>query len=239
MPTLMDRASRLRRLIHSVSSGLRWLPPTVARLTVGWIFLQSGLGQAPRPAQGRSPSSAELGIPAPQFQAPLAATAEFVCGALLLVGLFTRVATLPLIATMIVAILTAKKADIHELSDLFGMGEYLYIVLLLWLGAYGAGPISIDALFARRLERRERPVPGRTADRPQDFSAKVAAAAPKGRPFRVQRFRHRSKRPNPPDSARSHRSRPSRASPRARSFSSPRARSSVPAFRFRPRVPSR
>ncbi len=157
MPTLMDRASRLRRLIHSVSNRLRWLPPTVARLTVGWIFLQSGWGKLNDLPKVIAYFS-DLGIPAPQFQAPLAATAELVCGALLLAGLFTRVASLPLIATMLVAILTAKKEEIHELSDLFGMAEYLYIALLLWLGAYGAGPISLDALFARRLDSMERPV---------------------------------------------------------------------------------
>lgn len=146
----------LRRWIHSVSNSLRWLPPTVARLTVGWIFLQSGWGKL-----NNLPKVigffTDLGIPAPQIQAPIAATAELVCGALILVGLFTRVATLPLIVTMIVAILTARKADIHELSDLFGMAEYLYIALLLWLGAFGAGPLSLDAIFARRMDRDERP----------------------------------------------------------------------------------
>lgn len=162
MPTFMDRASRLRRLVHSVSSRLRWLPPTVARLTIGWVFLQSGWGKLTN-LQKVVGFFTELGIPAPQFQAPLAATAEFLCGALILIGLFTRVATLPLIVTMTVATLTARKGDIHELSDLFGVVEYLYIVILLWLGAFGAGPISLDAVFARRLERDERPVPGRSA----------------------------------------------------------------------------
>ncbi|MEX0879670.1 MAG: DoxX family protein [Thermoanaerobaculia bacterium] len=160
MPTLVDHASRLRRLVHSVSSGLQWLPPTVARITVGWIFLQSGWGKLndlPKVVAFFS----DLGIPAPQFQAPLAATAEFVCGALLLAGLFTRVASLPLIGTMIVALLTALRAEIHSASDLFGLSEYLYIVILLWLGAYGAGPLSLDAVIAKRLERRERPVPRR------------------------------------------------------------------------------
>jgi putative oxidoreductase len=150
----------MRRLVNSVSSSLRWLPPTVARLTIGWVFLQSGWGKLhdlPKVVGFFT----ELGIPAPQFQAPLAATAEFVCGALILIGLFTRVATLPLIVTMTTAILTAKRADIHELSDLFGMGEYLYICLLLWLGAYGAGPVSLDAVFARKREREERPQPAR------------------------------------------------------------------------------
>ena len=46
----------------------------------------------------------------------------------------------------------------HELSDLFGTSEYLYIALCLWLGAYGAGPISLDAVIARRLEASERPL---------------------------------------------------------------------------------
>lgn len=163
MPSLMDRASRLRRLIHSISTGLQWLPPLVARITIGWVFLQSGWGKLhdlPKVVAFFT----SLGIPAPQFQAPLAATAELVCGALILVGLWTRVATLPLIVTMVVAILTALRGNIHELSDLFGVSEYLYIALLLWLGAYGAGPFSIDAIFARRLDRGERPVAGRQGE---------------------------------------------------------------------------
>ncbi len=153
--------SHLRRLVRSVSTRLQWLPPTVARLTVGWVFVQSGWGKLHNLPKVVA-FFTELGIPAPQFQAVLAATAEFACGVLILIGLLTRVASLPLIVVMTVALLTAKKADIHELSDLFGMGEYLYIALLLWLGAYGAGPISLDAIFARRLDDGGA-VPGRAA----------------------------------------------------------------------------
>jgi putative oxidoreductase len=161
MPSLTDRISRLRHLILKVSASLRWLPPTVARLTLGWIFLPSGWGKLndlPKVVGFFT----ELGIPAPRLQAPLAAGTEFLCGALMLLGLCTRLASLPLIGTMIVAILTAKRGELHELSDLFGFAEYLYIVLCLWLGAYGAGPISLDAFFAKRLERNERPVPGQS-----------------------------------------------------------------------------
>ncbi|MEP6993084.1 MAG: DoxX family protein [Acidobacteriota bacterium] len=160
MAAATDRISRLRRVILRVSSSLQWLPPTVARLTVGWIFLQSGWGKLhdlPKVVAFFT----QLGIPAPQFQAPLAAGSEFLCGALMLLGLATRLASLPLIVTMVVAILTAKKAEIHELSDLFGMSEYLYIVLCLWLGAFGAGPLSLDALLARRFERDEQTIPER------------------------------------------------------------------------------
>lgn len=160
MPTMPDRISRLRRLILRVSASLHWLPPTVARLTLGWIFLQSGWGKL-----HSLPKVIEffrsMGIPAPEIQAPFVAFMEFLCGALLLLGLCTRLASLPVIVIMVVAIETAKKADIHELSDLFGAAEYLYIALALWLGAYGAGPISLDAVVARRLEHHERPAGGR------------------------------------------------------------------------------
>ncbi len=162
MPTLPDRAARLRRLVRSVSDRLRWLPPTVARLTIGLVFLQTGWGKVTN-IQKVVGFFTELGIPAPELQARLAASAELVCGSLILIGLFTRVATLPLIVTMTVAILTARRGDIHELTDLLGMEEYLFIVALLWLGAYGAGPLSLDALFARRLGSGERPV-ARTAE---------------------------------------------------------------------------
>ena len=158
MPTLTDRVSRLRRLILRVSSGLRWLPPTVARLTLGWIFLQSGWGKLHNLPKVIA-FFTELGIPAPQIQARLSSSTELLCGVLMLLGLCTRLASLPLIGVMTVAILTAKRAELHELSDLFGFAEYLYIVLCLWLGAYGAGPLSLDAFFAKRFERTERPVP--------------------------------------------------------------------------------
>jgi putative oxidoreductase len=163
MPSLTDRVSQLRRLILRVSTTLRWLPPTVSRLTLGWIFLQSGWGKLndlPKVVAFFT----DLGIPAPQFQAPLAAGTELLCGALLIVGLWSRLASLPLIGTMLVAILTARRAEIQELSDLFGFAEYLYIVLCLWIGAYGAGPLSLDHLLARRLERQERPLPLRARE---------------------------------------------------------------------------
>jgi putative oxidoreductase len=143
--------AKMRRWIHSVADRLKWLPPTVARLTLGWIFLQSGWGKLHNLPKVVA-FFTELGIPAPQIQAPFSAFMEFACGALLLVGLLTRLASLPLIAIMVVAIVTAKKGDIHELSDLFGFSEYLYIALLAYLAAYGAGPLSLDRLFAGRLE---------------------------------------------------------------------------------------
>ena len=146
----------LRRLVLRVAAALRWLPPTVARLTIGWVFLQSGWGKLHN-LEKVVGFFTSLGLPAPGFQARLVACTELVCGALILLGLATRVASIPLIITMIVALCTALKADIHSLGDLFGTSEFLYIALLLWLGAYGAGPVSLDRVIAARLDERERP----------------------------------------------------------------------------------
>jgi len=141
----------LRRLVLRVSAGLRWLPPTLTRLVIGWVFLQSGWGKL-HSLEKVTAFFTQLGIPAPEFQAKLVACTELVCGALILVGLATRIATIPLMITMVVALMTALKSDIHGLSDLFGVSEFLYIALLAWLGVYGAGPLSLDRIIAGKLD---------------------------------------------------------------------------------------
>lgn len=148
----------LGRRTRSLAVRLRWLPPTIARLSVGWVFLRAGSG-ALRKLPGVVAYFESLGIPMPRFLAPLVAEVECVCGMLLIFGLGTRLAGLPLIVTMAVAILTAKRAEIHALSDLFGLPEYLYVLLCLWLSAYGAGPISLDRLFARHFDGRQSGAP--------------------------------------------------------------------------------
>ena len=95
----------------------------------------------------------ELGIPHAELQAPFVAGTELVCGTLVLIGLCTRLAGVPLIVTMIVAIATAQKENVHGLADLFGLIEWCYVALLFWLAVAGAGPLSLDALLVRWAER--------------------------------------------------------------------------------------
>jgi len=100
---------RIRDFVLDVAAKFDWLPGLVARLTLGGIFCADGVGQAsqPRQSHGIFPFA---GIPAPQIQAPFASGMEFLCGGLVLIGLFTRVAAVPLIVIMAVAIKTAKWA---------------------------------------------------------------------------------------------------------------------------------
>ena len=132
-----------------VAGHFNWLPPLLARLTVGLIFFQSGWGKLHN-LQMVTDYFTELGIPAPALQATFASATEFVCGTLLLAGLATRYAAVPLIIVMLVALRTALWDQIDSLGSLFGIAEYLYIALLVGIATYGGGPVSIDHLLERR-----------------------------------------------------------------------------------------
>jgi putative oxidoreductase len=148
----MDALLRIRRLVHAVADRVAFLPPLLARIAIGVVFIGTGWGKLHNLDKITS-FFTELGIAAPGFNAVLVSTAELVCGALLLVGLFTRIAAVPLAVVMTVAIVTAKRRDISGLSDLLGFVETLYIVLLAWLATAGAGPISLDRVLVRALRR--------------------------------------------------------------------------------------
>lgn len=145
--------TRVSAVIDQVQRRLAWLPASAARITVGWIFLQSGWGKLHN-LEGVVKFFSDLGIPAPRLQAPFIAGTELLGGALLLLGLATRFAALPLVGVMAVAIVTALRDQIGSLSDLFGLAEFCYIVLLSGLAVFGAGPLSLDALLRRRLSER-------------------------------------------------------------------------------------
>jgi putative oxidoreductase len=153
MSRILDIAFDLHRLAARVGSSFSWLSPTVARLTVGFVFFQSGWAKLHDLATVTDYFT-QLGLPAPAFQALLASTTEFVCGSLLLLGLATRFAAVPLIITMVVALRTALWDQIDSLGSLFGLAEFLYIALLLWLATAGPGPFSIDWLIERARDQR-------------------------------------------------------------------------------------
>jgi putative oxidoreductase len=141
---------RILERLQSFARRLEPLGPTLARLTVGLVFIATGWGKL-----HRLPEIAawfdELHIPAPALNARVASSTEFFGGALVLLGLGTRLAALPMAFTMVVAILTAKRAEIDGLTTLVGFEEWSYLVLLLWLVVAGGGPLSLDRLIGPRL----------------------------------------------------------------------------------------
>jgi putative oxidoreductase len=131
-------------------SQLNWAPRLLAQISIGLVFVESGWGKL-----HSLPKVIEyfesLHIPAAQIQAPMVAGIEFGCGALILVGLATRIAALPLVGTMVVAIITAKAAEFETWTDVFGISEFLMIVILGYLICYGASPLSLDHLIKRKV----------------------------------------------------------------------------------------
>jgi len=119
------------------------------RLLVGWVFVSEGIQKFLFPAQLGVDRFEKINIPAPHLMAPLVGTVEIVCGCLLLVGLFVRVASIPLLGVISVAILTTKfpmlaKAGVwamlHEARTDFSM-----LLGLVFLMIAGAGSLSLDA----------------------------------------------------------------------------------------------
>ena len=143
---------------------LAFIGPTLARLTVGLVFIGTGWGKL-HSLGDVTDFFASLHIPAPGFNARLAASTEFFGGILVLVGLGTRLASLPLAFTMVVAILTAKRADISGLTALVGFEEWSYLVFFIWLAVAGAGPLSLDNLVDALAARPPR-VPGAGLPKP-------------------------------------------------------------------------
>ena len=140
---------KLRQMILPYIEKFDWLPGLAARLCIGLTFIGTGWGKLHHLDKVIA-FFTSLGIPAANIQAPFVACVELGCGALVLVGLATRLAAFPLIGTMVVAILTAKRGDIHELNDLLFMPELLCIVLLLWLIVKGAGDVSVDRVLTTK-----------------------------------------------------------------------------------------
>ena len=126
-----------------VAGWVSWLAPLAARITVGWVFLWSGWEKLQiLPTMVKR--FAEWGIPAPEIMAPLASGIEFVGGTLLLVGLLTRFAAVPMMIVMVVAIASAKWADVDSLETFLGFEEVSYFVMFAWLAIAGPGPVSVD-----------------------------------------------------------------------------------------------
>jgi putative oxidoreductase len=118
------------------------------RLLVGGVFLAEGIQKFLFPATLGLGRFIKIGIPAPQLFAPFVGVVEIVCGTLLIVGLFTRLAAIPLIINISVAIVTTKIpmlfragfwSTVHEART-----DYCMLLGLVFLLLVGSGPFSMD-----------------------------------------------------------------------------------------------
>jgi putative oxidoreductase len=132
-----------------VAQHLQWLAALFARIVVGWVFMWSGWGKLHN-LPAITENFVGWHIPAPHILAPFVSGVEFFGGIFLLLGLMTRISAGALGVTMIVAIASAKWADVDSLETLLGFDETEYLALFLWLAIAGAGTVSLDRLLGRR-----------------------------------------------------------------------------------------
>jgi len=137
------------------------------RMLVGGVFLAEGVQKFLYPNEVGAGRFAKIGIPNPDVMGPFVGVVEILCGALILVGLFTRLAAIPLIINMLVAILSTKIPILlghgfwsFSLRSLPYYGfwgfahetrtDFAMLLGSLFLLLVGAGAWSLDARLSRR-----------------------------------------------------------------------------------------
>jgi len=130
-------------------------PATVLiRLMVGWVFMSEGIQKFLFPVALGVGRFAKIGIPAPEFFGPFVGVVEIVCGGLLIVGLLTRLASIPLLIDIVVAIATTKIPMLPK-SGFWGTmhearTDFCMLLGLIFLLMVGSGTLSFDERFSRQ-----------------------------------------------------------------------------------------
>lgn len=131
-----------------------WKAVVLIRVLVGWVFLSEGIQKFLFPDSLGVGRFVKIGIPRPQVMAPFVGVVEMVCGFLLLLGLITRLATVPLLIDISVALYSTKIitlakngfwGTLHEARTDVSMLLGLIFLLLV-----GAGAWSLDLWLAER-----------------------------------------------------------------------------------------
>jgi putative oxidoreductase len=142
--------------LATISVAERWLAPLVfllIRLWMAEIFFRSGLLKIQNLSGAIFLFSDVHPVPLlpPWLAAYLATAVELVCPVLLVLGLATRLAALPMLIMVLVIQFVVGAADpAFQLTE-----HYYWMFLLAVIITKGAGTLSIDQLLARRLAGRQ------------------------------------------------------------------------------------
>jgi uncharacterized membrane protein YphA (DoxX/SURF4 family) len=136
----------------------------LVRLMVGAVFLSEGIQKFLFPAEVGAGRFATIGIPSPEIVAPFVGCFEIACGTLVLLGLFTRLAVVPLIVIMLTAIATTKVPILME-HGFWKMAheartDWSMLLGSLFLLVVGAGRWSIDGILGKQRSDARPEQPG-------------------------------------------------------------------------------
>lgn len=138
------------------------------RFTWGWQMAQSGWGHLTH-VQKTVEAFEGWGVPLPHLSVYVSGLTELIGGTLLMLGLATRLISLPLVFNFIVAIVAASRSDIagafHKQGVLAGWDQIVndtafpMLILSLVMLAFGPGTVSIDCILGRTIGRTTRAEP--------------------------------------------------------------------------------
>src|SRR5437879_8973982 len=117
----MSWAERIDEALDRLTRA-QWIPQLLMRLFVGYFFLESGWGKIHN-LDSFTERFAGWGIPAPAFNAALSGWTEFLGGTLIVLGLFTRLVSIPMFINMLVATLAVKLKKVDGLDDFVELDE--------------------------------------------------------------------------------------------------------------------
>jgi putative oxidoreductase len=122
----------------------------VIRLYWGWQFHTTGWGKLSN-IGATTQHFIDWGLPFPRVNVILAGTTECFGGLLLLLGLCSRLVSIPLVFTMVVAYLTADKDALHAFfsdPDKFVSADpFLFMLAAALVLVFGPGCFSLDRVF--------------------------------------------------------------------------------------------
>ena len=128
----------------------QWIPALLVRLFVGYFFFETGWAKVGS-LDAMAERFAGWGIPVPALSAAVSGYTELVGGALVVLGLATRLVAIPLCVNMVVAILAVNIKKVTDLDEFVELSEPLYALAFLWLFFAGPGRVSLDHLLWRRF----------------------------------------------------------------------------------------
>lgn len=140
---------RLARLLRWTESG-RDLAPLLMRLYFGYFWLETGWAKLHN-IDAFTQRFMGWGIPLPHLSAVVSAFTEFGGGLLLMLGLCTRLAMLPMIFNMLVAFFVVVIPQLNGFDSYFEIDEPLYALIFFWFLMAGPGRLSVDHLLFGRL----------------------------------------------------------------------------------------
>ena len=119
------------------------------RLAVGAVFLSEGIQKFTDPVSLGTGRFEKIGFPDPAFVAGFVGVVEVVCGSLVILGLLTRLAAIPLLIDISVAIITTKLPMLAD-KGFWAMAheartDYAMLLGLIFLVIVGPGRWSVDA----------------------------------------------------------------------------------------------